>query len=115
MPPAPGRTCENARLRPPRGHHLTGAATKRILPAAALALAGIGAASAPTYQIEPRHTQVHFTYSHHGYANLSGLLTGATGQIEFDAANPGASSIQVELPMSTLITGVPKLDAHLAS
>lgn len=88
---------------------------KRILLATALAIAGIGAASAATYQIDPRHTQVFFTYSHHGYANLSGLLTGATGQIDFDAANPAAASIQVELPMSTITTGVEKLDAHLAS
>lgn len=87
----------------------------RLLLAAALATAFAGAASAATYRIDPRHTQVWFTYSHHGYANLSGRLGEARGEIRYDAANPAASAITVELPMSSLSTGVPKLDTHLAS
>jgi polyisoprenoid-binding protein YceI len=87
----------------------------RLLLAAVLATAFAGSATAATYRIDPRHTQVHFTYSHHGYAHLSGRLGEASGEIEFDPANPAASSVRVQLPLSSLSTGVPKLDTHLAS
>ena len=87
----------------------------RFLLAAALATAFAGAASAATYRIDPRHTQVTFTYSHHGYANLSGRLGEAKGEVVYDAANPAASSVNVEIPLSSLSTGVPGLDKHLAS
>jgi polyisoprenoid-binding protein YceI len=36
----------------------------RFLLAAALALAATGSATAATYKIDPRHTQVFFTYAH---------------------------------------------------
>ncbi|MEO8160019.1 MAG: YceI family protein [Arenimonas sp.] len=87
----------------------------RFLLASALALSGTGVANAATYQIDPRHAQVLFTYNHQGYAHLSARLNQMSGQVEFDPANPGASSIQVELPMASLSTGVPKLDTHLLS
>lgn len=87
----------------------------RTLLAAALALSCVGVADAATYQVDANHTQVWFTYNHFGYANLSGRLNQVSGTLEFDPANPAASSIRVELPMSSLSTGVPKLDAHLAS
>ena len=87
----------------------------RFLLAAALATAFAGAASAATYRIDPRHTQVFFTYTHHGYANLTGRLNEAKGEVVYDAAKPAASSVTVELPMSSLSTGVPGLDKHLAS
>ena len=90
----------------------------RFLLASALALSLSATAStvdAATYKIDANHTQVWFTYNHHGYANLSGRLNQVSGKLEFDPANPGASSIEIELPMSSLSTGVPKLDAHLLS
>jgi polyisoprenoid-binding protein YceI len=87
----------------------------RFLLASALALSTAGIANAATYKIDPRHAQVHFTYLHQGYAHLSARLNQLDGSVEFDPANPGASSIQVTLPMSSLSTGVPKLDTHLLS
>lgn len=89
----------------------------RFLPAAllALAVATAGAANAATYKIDSRHTQVHFTYLHQGYAQLSGRFNQVEGALEFDPANPAASSIQVELPIASLSTGVPALDEHLRS
>lgn len=89
----------------------------RVLPAAllALAVASAGAAAAATYRIDPRHTQVHFTYLHQGYAHLSGRFNQVEGALEFDPANPAAASIQLELPIASLSTGVPALDEHLRS
>jgi polyisoprenoid-binding protein YceI len=87
----------------------------RFLLAAALATAFAGSADAATYRIDPRHTQVFFTYTHHGYANLTGRLNEAQGEITYDPAKPAESSVSVELPMSSLSTGVPGLDKHLSS
>jgi len=87
----------------------------RLMLAAALALAGIGSASAATYKIDPRHTQVFFTYAHNEYSNLSGRLNEVSGTLEFDPAKVGASSISIELPLSSLSTGVPGLDDHMKS
>jgi polyisoprenoid-binding protein YceI len=87
----------------------------RFLLAAALALAATGSASAATYKIDPRHTQVFFTYAHNEYSNLSGRLNEVDGTLEFDPAKPAASSISIELPISSLSTGVPGLDDHMKS
>ena len=87
----------------------------RFLFAAALALAATGSASAATYKIDPRHTQVFFTYAHNEYSNLSGRLNEVDGTLEFDPAKPAASSISIELPISSLSTGVPGLDTHMQS
>ena len=86
-----------------------------FLLAAALALAATGAASAATYKIDPRHTQVFFTYAHNEYSHLSGRLNEASGTLEFDPKNVAASAISLELPLSSLSTGVPGLDTHMRS
>jgi polyisoprenoid-binding protein YceI len=86
---------------------------KRLFLAALLSLAVAGSASAATYNIDARHTQVLFTYSHFGLSNLVGRLNGVTGTFEFDAAQPAKSAIDVQIPISSLSTGVPKLDVHV--
>lgn len=81
-----------------------------------LLAAGLAApASAAVYQIDARHTQVFFTYSHGGYSHLRGRLNEVSGSFDFDPADPAKSAIDVQLPLSSLSTGVPKLDAHLQS
>ena len=88
---------------------------KRFVLSIALALTLAGTATAASYQIDSNHTQVHFTYKHLGYSNLIVRLNQVTGTFEFDPAKPGASSIEVQVPMSSLSSGVPKLDAHLSN
>jgi polyisoprenoid-binding protein YceI len=58
---------------------------------------------------------VFFTYGHNEYSNLSGRLNEVSGTLEFDPAKPGASAISLELPLSSLSTGVPGLDDHMRS
>ena len=90
---------------------------KRLILSALLSLSLplAGAAEAATYAIDGNHTQVVFTYSHLGYSHLSGRLNQPTGSFEFDPAKPGNASIDVQLPMASLSTGVPRLDTHLSS
>lgn len=88
---------------------------KRSILPVLLSLVFAGAASAATYNIDASHTQVHFTYSHLDFSHLSGRLTEVSGSFDFDPAQPANSSIDVQIPMASLSTGVPKLDAHLGS
>ncbi len=81
----------------------------------ALSLAIAGPASAASYAIDGRHTQVVFTYDHFGYSHMTARFNQVTGSFDFDPANPAKSSIEVSLPISTVSTGVPKLDTHIAS
>lgn len=88
---------------------------KRLFLTCLLGLAVAAPAVAATYDIDARHTQVFFTYTHGGYSHLRGRLNEVTGRFDFDPADPAKSSISVQLPLSSLSTGVPKLDAHLQS
>ena len=87
-----------------------------LLPSLLLSLVcASGAASATNYTIDANHTQVFFTYDHTGYSHLSARFNQVTGTFDFDPANPAKSSIQVSLPISSLSTGVPRLDTDIAS
>jgi polyisoprenoid-binding protein YceI len=72
------------------------------------------AATAP-YEVDPRHTQVFFTYSHFGLSNITGRFGDVAGTIAFDAGDVAASSVNVTIPVDSLSTGVAKLDEHMKS
>lgn len=76
----------------------------------------IGAVQAETkaYRIDPNHTQVHATYLHAGFSNIAIRFNTVEGEFLFDAAKPVNSSLNVKVPMSSLDTGVAKLDTHLS-
>ena len=86
---------------------------KRLLLPALFSLALAGTASAASYNIDARHTQVLFTYSHFGLSHQVGRLMEVSGTFDFDPAQPAKSSIDVQVPMSSLSTGIAKLDAHM--
>jgi polyisoprenoid-binding protein YceI len=88
---------------------------KRFLLALALAASFAVSAQAADYKIDGSHTQVQFTYSHFGMSNITGRFDEVKGTFDFDAANPVKSSIQVEIPVASLSTGVAKLDEHMKS
>ncbi len=88
---------------------------KRFLLAVALAASFATVAHATDYKIDGSHTQVLFTYNHFGMSNITGRFDEVKGTFDFDAANPANSSIEVEIPMASLSTGVAKLDEHMKS
>ena len=88
---------------------------KRLFLPVLLSLAFAPTSQAVSYKIDADHTQVQFTYTHLGFSHLSARLNQASGRFDFDPAKPANSSIDVQLPMSSLSTGVPKLDSHLGS
>ncbi len=85
---------------------------KRFALVTALAAAAAGVAHAETYEIDTRHTQVHFTYSHMGLSNITGRFADATGTIVYDPADPAAASIEISVPISSVSTGVTAMDEH---
>ena len=82
-----------------------------ILAIAALAFAGN--AFAAKYTIDPTHTQVEFTYSHFGLSNITGRFDQVSGEFDLNTKDLAKSKIAVEIPISSMSTGVDKLDTHL--
>ncbi len=70
---------------------------------------------ATTYTLEPNYTQVVFSWDHIGYSHPTAQIAQGAGMLEFDPKQPTMATLQVTLPVSSLITGVPDLDEHLKS
>ena len=79
-----------------------------------LLAAAVSAQAAPvTYQLDPHHTMVLFSWNHFGFSNPTADLGLGKGTIVFDQQHPSRSSVDVTLPLSKLDTHVVALDKHL--
>jgi polyisoprenoid-binding protein YceI len=88
--------------------------TLRYVMLAGLLGAAMSAQAAPvTYQLDPGHTMVLFTWNHFGFSNPTANLGISDGTLVFDQQNPSKSSVQVTMPLSNLDTHVTALDKHL--
>jgi polyisoprenoid-binding protein YceI len=88
--------------------------TRLILTALALPMTS-SALAAESYPIDARHSQVVFTYTHFGFSRQTAQFRQISGEVMFDAADPGKSSASVTIPIEALDTGVPDLDKDLKS
>jgi polyisoprenoid-binding protein YceI len=87
-----------------------------MLFAAALALSATAVHAAPeTYELDPGHSQVVFTYNHLGFSTTTGMFSGFEGEIAFDAEDPANSSVNVAMPVMSMFTGWEKREAHFMS
>jgi polyisoprenoid-binding protein YceI len=75
-------------------------------------MAGVQA-QADTYALDPQHTEVRFSWDHLGLSRQGGRFTAAEGTVNFDPAQPNASTVEVKIPIKSIATGVKKLDEHL--
>lgn len=90
--------------------------TTLLLALLTAATAPAAAIAAPvTYQLDPTHTDVLFTWNHNGFCFPTGRAAISSGTLIYDAAKPTASQVQVELPLAELATHVPKLDEIVKS
>ena len=71
--------------------------------------------NATTYTLEPDYTQGVLRWSHLGFSNPAAQFGQGEGTLEFDQVDPTRSSVTVTIPLSSLNTGVPALDAHIRS
>lgn len=87
----------------------------RIVALAGLLGAAVSSVQAAqvTYQLDPGHTMVLFTWNHFGFSNPTADLGLGTGTLVYDAQSPAKSTVDVTLPMTGLDTHVAALDKHL--
>ena len=79
----------------------------------ALLAAPVAARAAETYTIDGSHTAVEFAISHFDFSRPSGKFMASEGTLTLDEQKPENSKITVTFPISSLTTGVVKLDEHL--
>lgn len=64
-----------------------------------------GVAAREYYAIDPVHTRVAFHVMHAGFSPSIGTVSKPTGHIWFDEKDPGASSVEIRIPVDTLDMG----------
>jgi polyisoprenoid-binding protein YceI len=79
-----------------------------------LGVAAVAQAEPATYQLDPNHTMVLFSWSHFGFSHPTAELGLGQGTLVFDPAHPEQAKVDVTLPLSSLDTHVPALNEHLA-
>lgn len=95
-----------------------------LVAAAMLAVTGSASAQSPathdpakvdagTYDADPNHTQAVFSVSHMGFSNYTGTFSGASGELTIDPKDPRASTLNVKIPVGSVITTSVKLDDEL--
>ena len=89
---------------------------KPLAAASIAALMATGAQAAPeAYVLDPSHSQILFSYEHLGFSTTWGLFSGFDGQIQFDQEDPANSSVTIELPTDSMITGWDERKTHFMS
>jgi polyisoprenoid-binding protein YceI len=90
--------------------------TKALLSATAL-LTGLAAAPAvaATYQVDTTHSSVVFKVKHLGTSYFYGNFNDLSGSIDFDAANPTAGKVKLEIKTESVATRNEQRDNHLKS
>jgi len=68
-----------------------------------------------TYQIDPAHTSAQFKVRHMMIANVKGEFDKVSGTVNYDPANPGASSVEASIDVASVSTRDEQRDAHLKS
>lgn len=82
------------------------------LVAATLSLSAV--AQAATWTIDPAHSSVGFTIRHI-FSKVPGSFDKFSGTIDYDASNPTAASVKVEIDPASINTKHEKRDNHLRS
>ena len=72
-------------------------------------------AQAGSWNMDPAHSEVGFKIRHMMVANVRGVFHNVKGTLQFDAADPGSSSVDVVIQAASIDTGIEKRDNHLRS
>lgn len=67
------------------------------------------------WMIDPDHSVVAFSVKHMMITNVRGLFTKISGAIQFDPPEMSHVSVEVEIDVASLTTGIRKRDEHLFS
>jgi len=69
--------------------------------------------TAGTYATDPAHTLIGWRVNHFGINDYFGVFGDATGTLTLDPANPGAASVEINVPVNMVTTANAKLTEHL--
>ena len=67
------------------------------------------------YNLDPTHANAAFSIKHLMISKVRGSFQKLSGKLEYDAANPTSSSIEVAIESASINTSEPQRDAHLKS
>jgi len=67
------------------------------------------------WSIDPDHSAARFSIRHFMIANVEGLFSQLKGEIQFDPDDPALLSVECEIDVKTLTTGLSERDNHLLS
>ncbi|MBJ3761913.1 YceI family protein [Maribius pontilimi] len=88
---------------------------RTLIPAAmVLGLSAPAFAEPVTYNLDPNHTEILFTWTHGGFSTTRGIFFGADGQFTFDEEAPETSSVSISVPTESMQINA-GLKEHLAS
>ncbi len=71
--------------------------------------------AADLYKVDPTNASINWSANHFGFSNQSGKITDVSGTINLDEATPKNSAVDVEIGVTSLVTGLAKFDEHLKS
>lgn len=64
-------------------------------------------------RIDPTHSEVRFTVTKLGFENVTGVFREFEGEIDYDPANPGASSVRWRVRVASILTDASNRDSSL--
>lgn len=75
------------------------------------------ASQAPSgnYRLDPTHASVTWSLSHAGLSNYTARFDSISGALNFDAASPETSSVDIRIDPNSVSTGLEKFDEELAT
>src|SRR5581483_11096370 len=109
----PGRSRRQRSADPFPSHADQGVQMNRLI-AALLVAPGIALAAPETYTIDAGHTHPGFAISHFGFSTFRGRFDKTSGTITIDRDKKTLSA-DVTIDVTSISTGVAKLDEHLKS
>jgi polyisoprenoid-binding protein YceI len=81
----------------------------------ALGLAGSAASQTDTWQLDPPHCAAQFAVRHMGISTVRGTFTKVSGTVQYNAADPAKSSIDVTIDPASVDSRVEMRDNDLRS
>jgi polyisoprenoid-binding protein YceI len=87
--------------------------SRSLFTVAFAAVLAAACARADTWQIDPAHTAAQFSVRHMGISTVRGAFTKVSGTVEYDAANPSKSVVDVTIDAASVDTRVSMRDNDL--
>ncbi|MGE3104358.1 MAG: YceI family protein [Lysobacterales bacterium] len=85
----------------------------KLLVVAMLTFSGLASAAPVPYEFDASHTRIAYAIDHMGLSVMQGRFARFEGSLLLDVNDLPASKVSVSIDVSSIDSGVPKLDEHL--